>query len=251
MASDGLRPLSDSGADWSARRVVRALGLREQPVGERPRVVAVMIASIDGRTAIEGRSVALGHPGDRALLRELRAAVDAVLVGTATIAAERYANLLDPEQCEQRVAAGLEPMPIVATVSRRLDVPVDAPLFAEPEARIQVYTEAAGGMPAHPPGGAWVALHRFASERLSLRGVLEHLASERGVEVVACEGGPRLLGALAAEGCVDDLLVTISPVLAGGEASTLLTGPALDPPRRWRLAATYRADDHLFLHYGP
>ena len=137
MTDAALRPLTDTSTGWSARKVVRGLGLREpraQPA-RRPRVVASMIASADGRAAVQGRSVGLGHPADRALLRELRTAVDAILVGAGTLRAERYANLLDEEQRTHRLAGGLEPEPVVATVSRRLDLPTDIPLLAEATAR--------------------------------------------------------------------------------------------------------------------
>src|ERR1700750_2591854 len=93
----GLRPLTDTSTGWSARKVVRALGLRDPDSGGRA-VWAAMTPSPDGRVAVEGRSVGLGHPADRALLRELRTAVDAILVGPGTLRAERDANLLDDDQ---------------------------------------------------------------------------------------------------------------------------------------------------------
>lgn len=247
MPGDGLRPLSDSGADRSAREVVRALGLRAAGPGDRPRVVAAMIASVDGRAAVAGRSVGLGHPADRALLRELRTAVDAILVGSRTLRAERYANLLDPDQRAHRAAEGLEPAPIVATVARALDVPVEAPLFAEPQARVQVYTEAAGEVAGR---GAQVQVQRFAPGELSLPAVLGHLAGERGVRVVLCEGGPTLLRELAAAGCLDDLLLTVAPLLVAGDAPSVLGGATLDPPSPLALRDVHRADDHVVLHYA-
>jgi len=244
----GLRPLTDTSTGWSARKVVRALGLRETPAdaARRPRVVASMIASADGRAAVAGRSVGLGHPADRALLRELRTAVDAILVGTGTLAAERYANLLDGDQRAHRTAAGLEPEPVVATVSRRLDLSTDIPLLAEPTARLQVYTEAEGEVPSQ---GAWVAAHRFEPGTLTMPAILEHLGAERGARAVLCEGGPTLLRELVAADCVDDLLLTIAPLLAAGDAPTTLRGAPLDPPVGLALRDLHRADDHLFLHY--
>jgi riboflavin biosynthesis pyrimidine reductase len=243
-----LRPLADTSTGWSARKVVRSLGLREAPGGAsaRPRVVAMMIASVDGRTAVKGRSVGLGHPADRALLRELRAAVDAILVGTATLRAERYANLLDDEQRAQRVAAGLDPEPIVATVSRGLDVPDDIPLLAEPTARVQVYTEVEGEVPSQ---GAWVAVHRFDPGGVTMPAILEHLSAERGTRAILCEGGPTLLRELVVADCVDDVLLTVAPMLVAGDAPTLLRGPELEPPAGLALRTIHRADDHLFLHY--
>jgi riboflavin biosynthesis pyrimidine reductase len=244
-----LRPLADTSTGWSARKVVRALGLREPNPGDpsRPRVVASMIASVDGRTAVQGRSVGLGHPADRALLRELRTGVDAILVGAATLRAERYANLLDPDQRADRVANGLEPEPVVATVSRRLDLPTDIPLLAEATARVQVYTETEGEVPTQ---GAWVSAQRFEPGGLTMPAILEHLRRERGARAVLCEGGPTLLRELVAAHCIDDLLLTVAPMLVAGEAPTALSGAALEPPAPLTLRDIHRADDHLFLHYA-
>jgi riboflavin biosynthesis pyrimidine reductase len=243
----GLRPLTDTSTGWSARKVVRSLGLRElAPNATRPRVVASMIASADGRTAVHGRSVGLGHPADRALLRELRTGVDAILVGTGTLRAERYANLLDDDQRAHRAAAGLEPEPVVATVSRRLDMATDIPLLAEPTARVQVYTEAEGEVPTQ---GAWVAAHRFEPGALTMPAVLEHLWRERGARAILCEGGPTLLRELVAADCVDDLMLTVAPLLIAGEAAPPLSGAELDPPVGLALRDIHRAGDHLFLRY--
>ncbi|HEX7299359.1 MAG TPA: dihydrofolate reductase family protein [Solirubrobacteraceae bacterium] len=248
MTDAALRPLADTSTGWTARKVVRSLGLREpsDSAPARPRVVAVMIASVDGRTAVKGRSVGLGHPADRALLRELRAAADVILVGTGTLRAERYANLLDDDQRAQRVAAGLEPEPIVATVSRRLDLPHDIPLLAEPTARVQVYAEVEGEVPSQ---GAWVAVHRFEPGALTMPAILEHLRTERGARAILCEGGPTLLRELVVADCVDDVLLTIAPMLVAGGSPTLLCGPELEPPAGLALREIHRADDHLFLHY--
>lgn len=242
--SAALQPLADAGPAIEARAAVEALRLRE-PLGEgsRPRVVASMIASVDGRVAVHGRSVALGHPADRALLRELRAGVDAILVGAGTLQAERYANLLDPPQRARRAAAGGAEHPVVATVSRRLDPSLaSVPVFAEPDTPVVVYTEAAGELP-----GADV--HRFAPGELTLTAVLADLAAERGARAVLCEGGPALLALLVAAGCLDDLLFTLAPLLVAGDAPAVLHGPVLDPPAPLRLRAVRRGGDHLLLHY--
>src|SRR3954463_2825306 len=87
-ALSGLRRQADAG-DRTARDLVEGLGLRAaRAPGQRPRVAAARTAAADGRAPIQGRSVALGHPADRALLRELRTGADAILVGAATMAAE-------------------------------------------------------------------------------------------------------------------------------------------------------------------
>ncbi|MCW3049000.1 MAG: bifunctional deaminase-reductase domain protein [Solirubrobacterales bacterium] len=245
--SSSLQPLMPSPAAHSARAFVDGLALRAGEGAARPRVVAAMIASADGRASVDGRSVALGHPADRALLRELRAAADAVLVGTATLAAEGYASLLDDDQRTRRRERGLEETPLVATVSRRLELPVGIGLFAEPSSRVVVYTESG----AEPPAtAARLAVHRFDPGALDLGAVLARLGSEHGARLVLCEGGPTLLRRLVAEGALDDLFLTVSPLLVAGDADTLLSGPALEPAARLSLRDIHRSGEHLFVHYA-
>jgi len=233
-----LRPLAENGAEVGARAFVAGLQLRE---GERrrPRVVGVMIASIDGRATIEGRSVKLGHPDDRALLREMRTGVDAVLAGSRTLIAERYATLLDEDQRALRRADGRAPHPIIATVSRRLDAELaTVPVLSE-DVPVLVYSEREGEL-----AGAEVV----TCAPLDLAVVLDDLGA-RGVRAVSCEGGPSLLRALVAQGCLDDLLITVSPRLVAGDGPTPLTGAEVPGAPRLTLAHVHRADDHLFLHY--
>jgi riboflavin biosynthesis pyrimidine reductase len=244
-----LQPLGPGGAPRAAAAVVEELRLRDAaraPAG-RPRVVAAMIASADGRAAVDGRAGGLGHPADRDLLRELRTGVDAVLVGSATLRAERYANLLDPPQRARRAAAGLPPQPLVATVSRDLNVPEDIGLFAEPDARVHVFTETAGEVAGR---GADVRVHRSDPGALRLADALALLREEDGVAAVLCEGGPTLLRRLIGEGCLDDLMLTVAPLLVAGDEPAGLEGEPLRPPARMALQAVLRADDHLMLHYA-
>ena len=232
-------------------------------LASRERVVADMVATADGRAAVDGRSVALGHPEDRALLRELRAAADAILVGTGTLAAERYASLLDDEARERRVAEGRPPHPLVVTISRRLDLPIAAaPIFSEPGVPILAFAEAAAPAEAVPSAGAVPSaepppLPAVAADLevvrlpapLSFADVLAALRA-RGVKGVLCEGGPSLLRRLVAEDQLDDLCLTVAPLLAAGGGPSVLAGEVLPGLPRLRLRDVHRADDHLFLHYG-
>jgi riboflavin biosynthesis pyrimidine reductase len=229
------------------RDLVAGLRLRDERAGARPRVVADMVASVDGRAAVKGKSVGLGHPVDRALLRELRTAADAILVGTPTLRAERYANLLDDDQRAARVAAGLPAHPLVVTISRRLQLPVEVPLLHEAGVRILAYTES--DAPA-PQVGADLEVVRCAPGTLAPGAVLADLGA-RGVRGVLCEGGPTLLRELIAGGGLDDLLLTVAPLVVGGDAPTILAGAALPAPAALALREVHRAGEHLFLHYVP
>lgn len=206
-----------------------------------------MIAAIDGRATIDGRAGKLGHPEDRALLRELRAGADAVLVGERTLAIERYASLLDEDQRERRRDAGLPESPLLATVSRRLTIrPGDIPVFDEPDARIAVYCEEEREL---GPCAADVAVHGLGEGRVDFGRLLAHLHEHYGVRAVACEGGPTLLRELVAQKCVDQLWLTLSPTLVAGDGPTVLSGIQLADPPRMRLGDVLRADDHLFLQF--
>lgn len=233
-------------ADRSAEDVVAGLDLAAGGRDERPRVVAVMIGSIDGRATVGGTSGPLGHPEDRALLRGVRAAVDAVLAGTATIGAERYATLLDDDQRAARAAAGRAEHPIVATITRTGKVPWEAPVWREAGVRGQVYSGVAVAVP-----DAATEVDVELLDPPDARRALEHLHRERAVASVSCEGGPSLLRALVADDLVDDLLLTVAPLLVAGDGPTGLVGAELGaPPPRMRLVEVHRAAEHLFLHYA-
>lgn len=238
----------DAAGDVGARAFVASLDLLADPPGGRPRVIAIMIASADGRATVEGRSVKLGHPDDRALLRELRTGTDVVLAGARTLRAERYATLLDEDQQAYRAdELRLPPHPVVATISRRLDLRTDeVPLLTEDGVPVQVYTERDGTT----IDGATADLRVTALPApLDLADALGDLHAHRGARTVVCEGGPSLLERLVRHDLLDDLLLTLAPQLVAGDGPTPLTGDALDPPPRLRLQQVHRADDHLFLHY--
>ena len=230
---------------------VTGLGLWDDPGRSgRPRVVAAMVGSADGRATVGGRAGGLGSPADRDVLRELRTACDALLVGPGTLLAERYATVLDAHQQERRRERGLPAEPRVATISRRGDAALaEVPLFAEPGLRIEVYTEAD---PAPELGrGAQVGVHALAPGTLTAGAALAHLHAELGVRTVLCEGGPTLLHGLLADGLVDDLVLTVAPLLVAGEGRAVLEGAVFDPPVALDLRGVLRGDGHLFLHYVP
>ncbi|MDO9409673.1 dihydrofolate reductase family protein [Patulibacter sp.] len=211
----------------------------------RPRTIGVMVQSTDGHVTVEGRSGGLGGPEDRAVFRGLRARADALLVGAGTLNGERYSTTLDEPHRTARRSAGLAPEPVLATISRSFSLDEDLPLLHEDLTRAVVYTE------TEPPFA--VDAERIEVVRLedaSPAAALRDL-HDRGVGTVNCEGGPGLLAALVRDGLLDELLVTVSPLLVGGESAlTMLRGDlGPGPPRDLTLRGTWRGGDVLFLHY--
>ena len=97
--SAALVHLEAAAAPTTAAAFVDGLGLwGDAGRAQRPRVVAAMIGAADGRATIAGGASGLGSAADREMLRELRTACDALLVGPGTLIAERYATVLDQPQ---------------------------------------------------------------------------------------------------------------------------------------------------------
>jgi riboflavin biosynthesis pyrimidine reductase len=222
---------------------VRAI---ERARDDRPFVFVNMVETADGRGAVDGRTDALGGEADLEQLLELRAIADAVLIGTGTLRAEGYARLVGGEdRRSRRKAAGLAEDPLAVLVSRRFDVPWEAGLFQASEQPVLVYAGMDAGKP--PPTPAPVEVVRLTDPTPAA--ALADLRA-RGVRALLCEGGPTLARTLIADGLVDELFLTIAPLLTGDPTEpTILTGAPLPEPAALELVWTLRAGSELFLRY--
>ena len=219
------------------------------PPADRPFTMANFVMSVDGRATVDGRSGGLGDDGDRAIFHCLREQVDAVLVGTGTLRAEKYGRLLGkPERRQRRVDRGQAPEPLLVTVSRSGDIPTDIPLFAEPEARIIVFSAATPDMAGC---AAQVEVVSLDPAELTFTSVMRHLRNLHAVRTLLCEGGPTMFGGLLREGLVDDLFLTLAPKLTGGgRGPTITSGSQLADPAQARIAWLLERGDSLYLRYA-
>jgi riboflavin-specific deaminase-like protein len=244
-----LRRLHPDPATLDSAELLGDLGLVARAHADRPWLIANFATTADGRAAIDGRSGPIGDDGDMEIFRRLRTQVDALLVGTRTLRIERYGPAVKrPELRAAREALGLAPQPLMATVSRSGELPAEIPLFADPDARLVVFTTDAA--PA-PDCAAQVELVRLDPAELTLTTALRRLRAEHGVRALLCEGGPTLMGALLHERLVDELFVTHAPQLAGGgTAPTLASGPPLPAPAELELTWVLERAGSLYLRYG-
>ncbi|MSX02701.1 MAG: hypothetical protein F2813_06020 [Actinobacteria bacterium] len=241
-----------AGEPVSAAELVAQAGISAGspgPGSKRPRIVAAMIASADGRAAVEGRAAGLGGPPDRAVFRELRCSVDALLIGPTTLIEEQYSTVLDGDHRQRRAAAGLPESPIAVCISRRLDPRIEQlEIFAQAGQRIVIYTESQEPIEAR---GAELTVTRSAPGTTTLAACVEDLRLNHGVGTLLSEGGPTQLHALTEAGLVDDYIFTLSPLLVAGTAPSVLGGEVFDPPVKLDLRAVWRSGGFLFLHYTP
>jgi riboflavin biosynthesis pyrimidine reductase len=251
-----IRRLLPPGQPASATEIVEALGLWDRPAApaERPYVLSNMVSTVDGRATIAGRSGPLAGPADRELFHALRAPVDAVMAGAGTMRVERYGRIIrDESRRRLRRERGLGEEALACIVSASLALPPDLPLLAEPEARVVVLTPSEAEL---PPTAARVDYIRTPGEGgLDLPRALSELRRRFAVELLLCEGGPHLNGQLLAAGLVDELFLSLSPKLAGGdspegETLRIVAGEEFAEPLELGLLGALEHDSHLFLRYG-
>jgi riboflavin biosynthesis pyrimidine reductase len=250
-----LERLLPAGAPATATEIVAGLGISEQAPGGRPRVLLNMVSTIDGRATLDGRSGGLSDPADRALFHALRGAVDAVLVGAGTARTEHYGRIVpDPARRAERLGRGLNEEPLACIVSGGARLTQrEVPLLGEPAARVVIVTASPASLPA---SAARVDYIRAVSDGgLDLSRALAELGERFAVRSVLCEGGPHLAWELLAGGLLDELFLSLAPLLAGGESSgeqalRILAGAELEPPARLELLGVLRGDSSLFLRYG-
>jgi riboflavin biosynthesis pyrimidine reductase len=201
------------------------------------------VTSIDGAVAVDGHSAGLSGEADKAVFRLLRRECDALLVGAGTFRAENYRPLtLDAERRAWRVAHGLPPYPRLVVASRGLHLPMTHPALAGAPVRPVILT------PSAAPSSELAAVAdivRAADLATGLRQL-----RDLGLVNVLCEGGPYLFGELSKADLVDELCLTVSPLLAGPGAGRITAGE-IHPPRHMRLSRLdTAADGTLLLRYA-
>lgn len=210
---------------------------------DRPFVIVNMVATADGHARIGTNTAELGGAADADLFVTLRERVDCVMAGVGTIAAESYnAPATKPEVQERRTAAGLPARPLVSTITRSGNLPLAAPLFADPELRVAVFSEVDLDLKT-----AAAQIDRIATT--SPPEILRALRHDFGVRSLLLEGGPHLNTPFFTEGLVDELFLTIAPVLFGnGDPFPIIAGP-LPQNQQLHLITAFAGDEHLFLRY--
>ena len=216
-------------------------------VSGRPFFAANMVTSLDGRAAVGGRSKLLGSERDSELLMGLRTRFDALLVGASTLRSERYGTLVrDPELKRAREEAGLDPDPLAVVLTRSMELPWDCPLFTEGVGQVVIYT----GVDREPPPTA-TEVEVVAVGSDPEVGELAEWLHGQGIRSVLCEGGPDVLGQLIAAGLIDELFLTLHPVITGeADAPRIVEGPE-GSIEAFELVELSREGDELFTRFRP
>jgi riboflavin biosynthesis pyrimidine reductase len=230
-------------------------GLVLAPEGiARPWVALGMVTSVDGAASHEGRTAGLGGAADRLAFRRLRDAADIILVGAGTVRDEDYGpGVPDAARRRARVARGLAPSPrlvIVTAVGRlaadhrvftgqdggpRPVVIAPATVDDATRQRLEALTDVAD-------------VRRVGGRTVEGRHIVDVLAA-LGAGGVLCEGGPLLAGSLAEQDLIDEVFVTVAPVMLAGAASRIVSSENPTQPRDLELVELWEADGELLLRY--
>lgn len=219
----------------------------------RPWLRANFVTSVDGAASLAGYSAGLSGPADKRVFGLLRMLCDALLVGAGTLREEGYRALrLSAERRAWRLAHGLTEYPVLVVVSGRLLLDPAQAAFADAPVRPIVITT--GTALAAAPAAATAALAAVAAVRAHGERVVDLPAAladlhGRGLRQVLCEGGPSLLGAITAADLLDELCLTVSPLLAGPGAARITAGPPVIEPRGLALRHVLHADGMLLTRY--
>ena len=228
-----------------------------------PRLFANFVSTLDGVVAIpsipESNSlIASGSEADRFVMGLLRAVADVVLIGAGTLRASPQGTW-KPEKvfppasaafAELRRRLGRREEPEVAILTGRGSIDPAHPVLASGALVLTSDAGAAALTDSLPPAASVVSLGTETT--LDPRTIVTTLHG-RGHRLILSEAGPHTHGALLGADVVDELFLTVSPLLAGdagpGSRFRLVEGADLVPLVRARPLSIRRHDEHLFLRY--
>ena len=224
---------------------------RSRPAG-RPWLMVNMIASADGAVEVDGTSEALGNPADEAVFSAVRACADWIVAAAGTVRADRY-GLPRPGEASRRArrAAGRAERPRLAVVSGSLDLDPDLPLFADqrPGDDLPVILTGRDAPAAAVEAlGSVAEVVRLDSARPQPGEILAEL-DRRGAAVVLSEGGPSFNAQFADAGMIDELCLSIAPLVAGGSSPRIVHGSLRTVPLDLSIDHLLEASDTLFVRY--
>ncbi|MFI1761972.1 dihydrofolate reductase family protein [Streptomyces sp. NPDC020800] len=216
-----------------------------------PYVLLSAAVSLDGYLDDTGpERLLLSSPADFDRVDEVRASVDAILIGAGTIRADNPRLLVNsPERRAARTAEGRPAYPLKVTVTATGDLDPAANFWHTGGEKL-VYTTDKGAERATRALGRSADVVPLGTG-LDWRALLEHLHDVRGVRRLMVEGGGTVHTQLLQQGLADELQLVLAPLFVGDPAAPRLFGPGAYQGGRLRLTETRRIEDVVLMRYEP
>ncbi|MCI3271689.1 pyrimidine reductase family protein [Streptomyces cylindrosporus] len=239
--------------EWSLGELAAAYAYPEPTAGGRPVpwLRGNMVSTLDGAAQHDGKSQPISNATDMRIFGTLRALADVVIVGAETVRQEGYRPARARAEFQPaREAAGQAQAPAIAVVTASLDLDFALPLFTSPVVPTLILTGAAAApdrLAAAEKSGARVVIAGDGMGVDPVRAV--QALGELGHTRLLTEGGPRLLGQMVAAGVLDELCLTVAPMLTAGDAQRIAGGPSVPVPQRFALVSLLEEEGFLFSRY--
>ena len=220
----------------------------------RPKIHAHFAMTADGKISTKNLTPSqFTSPADKARLGEIRARHDAILDGRGTVSADTMSMRISSEKLRaDRVQRGLPPEPLRVVISNAGKIDPLWKIFQHTGSPIVILSTTRMPQKLRATLAPLCDLHLYESACVPLSAALSMLRAEYGVKSLVCEGGGALLRSLAAAGFLDEIHLTLAPVLFGGAAAPTLTGlpgDFLPRPLEFRLVEINPLGDECLLHF--
>lgn len=220
----------------------------------RPKIHAHFAMTADGKISTKNLTPSqFTSPADKARLGEIRAQHDAILAGRGTVSADTMSMRISSEKLRaDRVQRGLPPEPLRVVISNAGKIDPLWKIFQHTGSPIVILSTTRMPQKLRATLAPLCDLHLYESAFVPLPAALSMLRAEYGVKSLVCEGGGALLRSLAAAGFLDEIHLTLAPVLFGGAAAPTLSGlpgDFLPRPLEFRLVKMTPSGDECVLHF--
>lgn len=210
-----------------------------------------MVSTVDGKVTLSQSGAGIGSRTDRALMRQLRAAVDAVIIGGGTLRADVFDPRVGSALASERVRRGQPPQPLAIAVTGSLDLEPTNRVLVNGPGRTLILTTERAPTEARRSLAPYATILTVGEDDVDLPAALQTLHAEYGIARLLCEGGPTLNQRLLDLNLIDELFWTVAPKLAGGRGPGLFD--ADEPPREIRadldLVSLFEEAGELFARY--
>ena len=226
-----------------------------QEYDDRPYVLMNMAMSADGKiSTFQKKSVQFSSVEDRRVMDEIRFLSDAIIIGANSLRIDGiHLWIKSAELTKQRLDNGKSPHPINIVLSRSLNIPLECRFFTFPETEKWLITSNTHHSSEISKFKTCCQIIQFseADGQISLKEVMLFLKKKK-INTLLLEGGSSLNYQMLAHNYVDEIYLTICPLIIGGKDVATPVGGfgfSVDEFRNLRLMDFRQQDGELFLHY--